>query len=163
MSTPVTCLRRIERVGTVVDILSDTSSNHNGFPVVESNPNTTQVGVGTTWGSSVHELAVVWDHGCCCPSQPHLMLGALLQVAGLRGLILRSQLIVLLKHKVSAQKPPLGSGSCVLLSSSSAHPVLLASSLPAHVGAVGLSAPVSIVGRSLRVSFLPRFLWKGPT
>uniref|UniRef100_A0A8C9F952 Chloride channel protein n=1 Tax=Pavo cristatus TaxID=9049 RepID=A0A8C9F952_PAVCR len=43
MSTPVTCLRRIERVGTVVDILSDTSSNHNGFPVVESNPNTTQV------------------------------------------------------------------------------------------------------------------------
>uniref|UniRef100_A0A8C3PZN7 Chloride channel protein n=1 Tax=Chrysolophus pictus TaxID=9089 RepID=A0A8C3PZN7_CHRPC len=58
MSTPVTCLRRIERVGTVVDILSDTSSNHNGFPVVESNPNTTQV-------------------------------------AGLRGLILRSQLIVL--------------------------------------------------------------------
>ncbi|KFV60339.1 H(+)/Cl(-) exchange transporter 7, partial [Gavia stellata] len=42
MSTPVTCLRRIERVGTVVDILSDTSSNHNGFPVVESNPDATQ-------------------------------------------------------------------------------------------------------------------------
>lgn len=55
MSTPVTCLRRIERVGTVVDILSDTSSNHNGFPVVESNPNTTQVGWlllgrGCSWG-----------------------------------------------------------------------------------------------------------------
>ncbi|KFZ66528.1 H(+)/Cl(-) exchange transporter 7, partial [Podiceps cristatus] len=49
MSTPVTCLRRIERVGTVVDILSDTSSNHNGFPVVESNPDATQVGwpIGT--------------------------------------------------------------------------------------------------------------------
>lgn len=31
-------------MGTVVDILSDTSSNHNGFPVVESNPDTTQVG-----------------------------------------------------------------------------------------------------------------------
>ncbi|OXB68866.1 hypothetical protein ASZ78_002281 [Callipepla squamata] len=43
MSTPVTCLRRTEQVGTVVDILSDTSSNHNGFPVVESNPSTTQV------------------------------------------------------------------------------------------------------------------------
>ncbi|KAI6076700.1 H(+)/Cl(-) exchange transporter 7 [Aix galericulata] len=67
MSTPVTCLRRIERVGTVVDILSDTSSNHNGFPVVESNPNSTQV-------------------------------------AGLRGLILRSQLIVLLKHKVFVER-----------------------------------------------------------
>lgn len=34
------------------------------------------------------------------PSQPCLMPSALLQVAGLRGLILRSQLIVLLKHKV---------------------------------------------------------------
>ncbi|KFP63995.1 H(+)/Cl(-) exchange transporter 7, partial [Cariama cristata] len=61
MSTPVTCLRRIERVGTVVDILSDTSSNHNGFPVVESNPDATQV-------------------------------------AGLRGLILRSQLIVFVER-----------------------------------------------------------------
>uniref|UniRef100_A0A672TPR6 Chloride channel protein n=1 Tax=Strigops habroptila TaxID=2489341 RepID=A0A672TPR6_STRHB len=67
MSAPVTCLRRIERVGTVVDILSNTSSNHNGFPVVESNPGTTQV-------------------------------------AGLRGLILRSQLIVLLKHKVFVER-----------------------------------------------------------
>lgn len=50
MSTPVTCLRRIERVGTVVDILSDTSSNHNGFPVVESNPNSTQVGWAAAGG-----------------------------------------------------------------------------------------------------------------
>uniref|UniRef100_A0A670Z4E1 Chloride channel protein n=1 Tax=Pseudonaja textilis TaxID=8673 RepID=A0A670Z4E1_PSETE len=63
MSTPVTCLRQSEKVGTVVDILSDTASNHNGFPVVES------------------------SHGS------H-------QAMGLRGLILRSQLIVLLKHKV---------------------------------------------------------------
>ncbi|KAG8145863.1 putative Chloride channel protein [Naja naja] len=63
MSTPVTCLRQSEKVGTVVDILSDTASNHNGFPVVESSP-----------GSE--------------------------QAMGLRGLILRSQLIVLLKHKV---------------------------------------------------------------
>uniref|UniRef100_A0A8C6KHU1 Chloride channel protein n=1 Tax=Nothobranchius furzeri TaxID=105023 RepID=A0A8C6KHU1_NOTFU len=55
MSSPVTCLNRIEKVGTIVDILSDTSTNHNGFPVVP---------------------------------------------AKLCGLILRSQLIVLLKHKV---------------------------------------------------------------
>uniref|UniRef100_A0A8C0IVI7 Chloride voltage-gated channel 7 n=1 Tax=Chelonoidis abingdonii TaxID=106734 RepID=A0A8C0IVI7_CHEAB len=67
MSAPVTCLRRTEKVGTVVDILSDTSSNHNGFPVVESSPDPTQV-------------------------------------AGLRGLILRSQLIVLLKHKVFVER-----------------------------------------------------------
>lgn len=47
MSAPVTCLRRIEKVGTVVDILSDVSSNHNGFPVVESSPDPTQVGQTT--------------------------------------------------------------------------------------------------------------------
>uniref|UniRef100_A0A7N8XN39 Chloride channel protein n=1 Tax=Mastacembelus armatus TaxID=205130 RepID=A0A7N8XN39_9TELE len=57
MSSPVTCLSRIEKVGTIVDILSNTSTNHNGFPVV-------------------------------------------VQPAKLCGLILRSQLIVLLKHKV---------------------------------------------------------------
>ncbi|ETE72134.1 H(+)/Cl(-) exchange transporter 7, partial [Ophiophagus hannah] len=42
MSTPVTCLRQSEKVGTVVDILSDTASNHNGFPVVESSPGSQQ-------------------------------------------------------------------------------------------------------------------------
>lgn len=34
MSSPVTCLNRIEKVGTIVDILSNTSTSHNGFPVV---------------------------------------------------------------------------------------------------------------------------------
>ena len=66
MSAPVTCLRRLERVGTVVDILSDTSSNHNGFPVVESSPDATQVGWaplvrGCSWRSATPGLAVVWD------------------------------------------------------------------------------------------------------
>ncbi|KAM3826955.1 H(+)/Cl(-) exchange transporter 7 isoform 4-T4 [Vipera latastei] len=70
MSTPVTCLRQSEKVGTIVDILSDTASNHNGFPVVESIP-----------GSD--------------------------QTMGLRGLILRSQLIVLLKHKVFVERASL--------------------------------------------------------
>ncbi|XP_047199779.1 H(+)/Cl(-) exchange transporter 7 isoform X2 [Hippoglossus stenolepis] len=63
MSSPVTCLNRIEKVGTIVDTLSNTSTNHNGFPVV--------VQVSGT-------------------DEP----------AKLCGLILRSQLIVLLKHKV---------------------------------------------------------------
>uniref|UniRef100_A0A674AMF8 Chloride channel 7 n=1 Tax=Salmo trutta TaxID=8032 RepID=A0A674AMF8_SALTR len=54
MSAPVTCFNRIEKVGTIVDVLSNTSTNHNGFPVV----------------------------------------------VPVCGLILRSQLIVLLKHKV---------------------------------------------------------------
>uniref|UniRef100_A0A665WNX2 Chloride channel protein n=1 Tax=Echeneis naucrates TaxID=173247 RepID=A0A665WNX2_ECHNA len=34
MSSPVTCLNRIEKVGTIVDTLSNTSTKHNGFPVV---------------------------------------------------------------------------------------------------------------------------------
>ncbi|KAF0032496.1 hypothetical protein F2P81_014786 [Scophthalmus maximus] len=63
MSSQVTCLNRIEKVGTIVDTLSNTSTNHNGFPVV------VQVS-----GSD--------------------------EPAKLCGLILRSQLIVLLKHKV---------------------------------------------------------------
>lgn len=37
MSSPVTCFNRIERVGTIVDLLSNTSTNHNGFPVVVNN------------------------------------------------------------------------------------------------------------------------------
>ncbi|KAM8951214.1 H(+)/Cl(-) exchange transporter 7 isoform 2-T2 [Lycaon pictus] len=70
MSTPVTCLRRREKVGVIVDILSDTTSNHNGFPVVEL--------AGDT------------------------------QPARLQGLILRSQLIVLLKHKVFVERSSMG-------------------------------------------------------
>ncbi|XP_070297647.1 LOW QUALITY PROTEIN: H(+)/Cl(-) exchange transporter 7-like, partial [Salvelinus sp. IW2-2015] len=34
MGAPVTCFNRIEKVGTIVDVLSNTSTNHNGFPVV---------------------------------------------------------------------------------------------------------------------------------
>ncbi|XP_029432582.1 H(+)/Cl(-) exchange transporter 7-like [Rhinatrema bivittatum] len=67
MSTPVTCIRRREKVGVIVDILSETSSNHNGFPVVENNLDMTQ--------------------------PPRLC-----------GLMLRSQLIVLLKHKVFVER-----------------------------------------------------------
>uniref|UniRef100_A0A8K9UQX8 Chloride channel protein n=1 Tax=Oncorhynchus mykiss TaxID=8022 RepID=A0A8K9UQX8_ONCMY len=63
MGAPVTCFNRIEKVGTIVDVLSNTSTNHNGFPVVVP-------------------VAASDDLGKIC------------------GLILRSQLIVLLKHKV---------------------------------------------------------------
>ncbi|KAL0992551.1 hypothetical protein UPYG_G00094850 [Umbra pygmaea] len=63
MGAPVTCFKRLEKVGTIVDVLSNTSTNHNGFPVVAS-------------------MSVSDEPGKIC------------------GLILRSQLIVLLKHKV---------------------------------------------------------------
>uniref|UniRef100_A0A8C7K758 Chloride channel protein n=1 Tax=Oncorhynchus kisutch TaxID=8019 RepID=A0A8C7K758_ONCKI len=63
MGAPVTCFNRIEKVGTIVDVLSNTSTNHNGFPVVMP-------------------VAASDNLGKIC------------------GLILRSQLIVLLKHKV---------------------------------------------------------------
>ncbi|XP_062304240.1 H(+)/Cl(-) exchange transporter 7 isoform X3 [Osmerus eperlanus] len=63
MSSPVTYFNKIEKVGTIVDVLSNTSTNHNGFPVVV-------------------RLAASDESGKIC------------------GLILRSQLIVLLKHKV---------------------------------------------------------------
>ncbi|XP_057385491.1 H(+)/Cl(-) exchange transporter 7 isoform X1 [Balaenoptera acutorostrata] len=70
MSTPVTCLRRREKVGIIVDVLSSTASNHNGFPVVEDADGT--------------------------------------QPARLQGLILRCQLIVLLKHKVFIERSCMG-------------------------------------------------------
>uniref|UniRef100_A0A6Q2XGZ1 Chloride channel protein n=1 Tax=Esox lucius TaxID=8010 RepID=A0A6Q2XGZ1_ESOLU len=63
MGAPVICFNRLEKVGTIVDILSNTSTNHNGFPVVVP-------------------VAASDEPGKIC------------------GLILRSQLIVLLKHKV---------------------------------------------------------------
>ncbi|XP_059413986.1 H(+)/Cl(-) exchange transporter 7-like isoform X2 [Carassius carassius] len=67
MSSPVTCFNRVEKVGRIVDVLSKTSTNHNGFPVV----------IHTTEND---------EPGKIC------------------GLILRSQLIVLLKHKVFVER-----------------------------------------------------------
>ncbi|XP_036445690.1 H(+)/Cl(-) exchange transporter 7 [Colossoma macropomum] len=67
MSSPVTCFNRVEKVGTIVDILSNTSTNHNGFPVII-------------------QTAASEEPGKLC------------------GLILRSQLIVLLKHKVFVER-----------------------------------------------------------
>ncbi|TRY97091.1 hypothetical protein DNTS_027281, partial [Danionella cerebrum] len=70
MSSPVTCFNRVEKVGTIVDVLSNTSTNHNGFPVV------------------VHVAENDEPSKLC-------------------GLILRSQLIVLLKHKVFLERASL--------------------------------------------------------
>ncbi|MCI4385465.1 hypothetical protein PGIGA_G00050760 [Pangasianodon gigas] len=67
MSSPVTCFKRVEKVGTIVDVLSATSTNHNGFPVIMQSDRDDEPGK-------------------------------------LCGLILRSQLIVLLKHKVFVER-----------------------------------------------------------
>ena len=56
MSSPVTSFNRVERVGTIVDLLSNTSTNHNGFPVVVSNANgeeVTRLPDGRLWGLCV--------------------------------------------------------------------------------------------------------------
>uniref|UniRef100_A0A4W4H2D2 Chloride channel protein n=1 Tax=Electrophorus electricus TaxID=8005 RepID=A0A4W4H2D2_ELEEL len=68
MSSPVTCFNQLEKVGTIMDFLSNTATNHNGFPVI----------VQATFGMTCLFL--------------------------LCGLILRSQLIVLLKHKVFVER-----------------------------------------------------------
>uniref|UniRef100_A0A671RRS5 Chloride channel protein n=1 Tax=Sinocyclocheilus anshuiensis TaxID=1608454 RepID=A0A671RRS5_9TELE len=67
MSSPVTCLNRVEKVGRIVDVLSNTSTIHNGFPVVAHTSENDEPGI-------------------------------------ICGLILRSQLIVLLKHKVFVER-----------------------------------------------------------
>uniref|UniRef100_A0A4W4H2A8 Chloride channel protein n=1 Tax=Electrophorus electricus TaxID=8005 RepID=A0A4W4H2A8_ELEEL len=66
MSSPVTCFNQLEKVGTIMDFLSNTATNHNGFPVIVQ--------------------ASGEQSGKLC------------------GLILRSQLIVLLKHKVFVER-----------------------------------------------------------
>ncbi|XP_072029917.1 H(+)/Cl(-) exchange transporter 7-like [Amphiura filiformis] len=67
MSHPVTTLNVVEKVGNIMDVLSDPTTNHNGFPVVDPHE---QESFGT-----------------------------------FRGLILRSQLIVLLQHKAFSMWP----------------------------------------------------------
>lgn len=67
MSSPVTCFSRLEKVGNIVDVLSNAATNNNGFPVVS-------------------EFSASDEPGRLC------------------GLILRSQLIVLLKHKVFVER-----------------------------------------------------------
>lgn len=102
MSSPVTCLNRIEKVGTIVDTLSNTSTNHNGFPVVVQIPGSDEVlfydGVlFSNWhfincGQGTDKYILHLFSSSFFPLQP----------AKLCGLILRSQLIVLLKHKVTS-------------------------------------------------------------
>ncbi|XP_066499009.1 H(+)/Cl(-) exchange transporter 7 [Hoplias malabaricus] len=67
MSSPVTCFNQVEKVGVIVDVLSNTSTNHNGFPVIIQSADSEEPGK-------------------------------------LCGLVLRSQLIVLLKHKVFVER-----------------------------------------------------------
>lgn len=43
MSSPVTCFNKVEKVGTIVNTLSNTSTNHNGFPVVIQIPDSDEV------------------------------------------------------------------------------------------------------------------------
>ncbi|XP_061426105.1 H(+)/Cl(-) exchange transporter 7 isoform X1 [Lethenteron reissneri] len=80
MSHPVVCFKRFEQVGRIVDILSDNTANHNGFPIVEEGEDVV----------NVNEQGDADDFG------------------KLRGLMLRSQLIVLLKHKAFMERSDVG-------------------------------------------------------
>ncbi|OWK11409.1 hypothetical protein Celaphus_00006749 [Cervus elaphus hippelaphus] len=168
MSTPVTCLRRREKVGVIVDVLSSTASNHNGFPVVEDadgtqdmqpcclrhrgqelgpaacphkhNDLSAPLALGPAassgiWGpvslpgkvpaawlvpvgcrhplgawlepAAVSALAAGSPDGRVGPGAP-ADAASLVQPARLQGLVLRSQLIVLLKHKVFVERSSMG-------------------------------------------------------
>ncbi|KPP61495.1 H(+)/Cl(-) exchange transporter 7-like, partial [Scleropages formosus] len=84
MSSPVMCFNRTEKVGTIVDVLSNTSAKHNGFPIVSD--------------------FTTNEPGRIC------------------GLILRSQLIVLLKHKVFVERAQLKQRKLLLKDFRDAYP-----------------------------------------
>jgi len=69
MKSPVVCFRTEERVGRIIDVLKNTASHYNGFPVVDNVPQTNSESSQRNFGT-------------------------------FRGLILRSQLIILLKQKI---------------------------------------------------------------
>lgn len=77
-----------------MDILSNTSTNHNGFPVVVQVSGNDEVSRGFLKPAAARPPTGHFDP----PPNPFLCL----QPAKLCGLILRSQLIVLLKHKVTS-------------------------------------------------------------
>lgn len=82
MSRKVVCFNTVEKVGRIVDVLKDRSSHHNGFPVVDHR-NTS----GDEDSSLSRELSKT-------------------RFGTFRGLILRSQLIVLLKSKMFSEGNP---------------------------------------------------------
>ncbi len=93
MSSPVTCFNRVEKVGRIVDVLSNTSTNHNGFPVVAHTTENDEVTYPWKQPQILSFLQVHFSfnkNSVVFFSQP----------GKICGLILRSQLIVLLKHKV---------------------------------------------------------------
>lgn len=108
MSSPVTCFRRVEKVGTIVDVLSAMSTNHNGFPVIMQAGTDDEVPtisyVCSGWfGDGKLTFLYIWPLwiAVMCPSGAGVFFCLFVQPGKLCGLILRSQLIVLLKHKVS--------------------------------------------------------------
>ncbi|KAL9957142.1 hypothetical protein ACROYT_G038744 [Oculina patagonica] len=78
MSRKVVCFNSVEKVGRIVDVLKDKSTHHNGFPVVDYHVATD----GQDAGPPDNSLATFGTF---------------------RGLILRSQLIILLKQKIFSE------------------------------------------------------------
>lgn len=80
MSTKVVCFNTVEKVGRIVDVLKDRSSHHNGFPVVDRRD--------TNIDENSRDVNSRATFGT------------------FRGLILRSQLIILLKAKMFSEGNP---------------------------------------------------------
>lgn len=78
MSQKVVCFKSVEKVGRIVDVLKDTSSHHNGFPVVDF----LELREGEESSNADRDTA---------------------PFGTFRGLILRSQLIILLKQKIFSE------------------------------------------------------------
>ena len=102
MSHPVTTMRCNENVGVIVDILR--RETHNGFPVVDDNDPGYGPGSAGGGGSVGANCAPIFA------SYQYQLRGAVpsIRLPGfgrLRGLILRSQLTFLLKHRVFNELP----------------------------------------------------------
>lgn len=80
MSRQVVCFNTVEKVGRIVDVLKDKRSHHNGFPVVDCLDSNDKEDSGSASSEATFGTY--------------------------RGLILRSQLIILLKSKTFAEGNP---------------------------------------------------------
>ncbi|KAI5723524.1 hypothetical protein M8J76_007564 [Diaphorina citri] len=97
-SHPVICLRPLETVGNIIDVLKATS--HNGFPIVDVEPMTKHSSDGAEQSSAGSTDSHKGDTSHKRDSSHKGDASRKESPGRLVGLILRSQLIILIKHKI---------------------------------------------------------------